>query len=151
MFSQVNGESEHMRNIMNVLWYALKNRTIKIEFVENSYKDSPAYYNHETGVIVMNINGAFVNSNGYSNIAAQTLLHELLHAVTVDTIKHSPDLRKQLQTLFNKVKQSAGVAYNGQEDAYGFTDMYEFLAELSNEDFVKTLQNIHTGSDKSIL
>ena len=152
LFSQTHGESQHMRDVCNILWYALKHRTIKIQFVENSYKDSPAFYDHETGIITVNINGAFINSNGYSNIAAQTILHELLHAVTVDTIKHSPELRQQLQKLFDRVKDHGGYSiFDGRNDTYGMTDMYEFLAELSNEDFVKTLQNISYVSDKSLL
>jgi hypothetical protein len=61
------------------------------------------------------MNGVFVNSNGFDNVVAQTLLHELLHAVTVETIKHSPQLRSELESLFNKVKNSAAVkAYMAQ-------------------------------------
>jgi hypothetical protein len=78
-------------------------------------------------------------------------LHELIHAVTVETIKHSPELRSELEMLFNKVKTAARASYGNNHPIYGLKDIYEFLAELSNEDFVKTLQNIHTGSDKSVL
>ena len=85
-----------MNNIISILKAALKDKNIKIQFVHETIETSPAYYDHETGIITININGAFKNSNGYDNIAAQAILHELLHAVTVDTIKRSPELRKQL-------------------------------------------------------
>ena len=150
LFSEVHGTSEHMNNIISILKAALKGKHIKIQFVHEKVETSPAYYNHETGIITININGAFKNSNGYSNIAAQTVLHELIHAITVETIKHSPELRNELEILFNKVKTSARISYNNHP-VYGLKDIYEFLAELSNEDFVKSLQNIHTGSDRKEL
>lgn len=154
LFSQVHGTSEHMNNIISILKAALKGKNIKIQFVHGTIEDSPAHYNHETGIITININGAFKNSNGYDNIAAQTVLHELIHAVTVETIKRSPELRSELETLFNKVKQSGNAHwhnYKNLDPVYGLTDIYEFIAELSNEDFVKSLQRIHTGSDRKEL
>lgn len=150
LFSEVHGTSEHMNNIISILKAALKGKNIKIQFVREKVETSPAYYNHETGVITINVNGAFKNSNGYNNIVAQTVLHELIHAITVETIKHSPELRNELEILFNKVKTSARISYNNHP-VYGLKDIYEFLAELSNEDFVKSLQNIHTGSNRKEL
>jgi hypothetical protein len=140
-----------MNNIISILKAALKGKNIKIQFVHETVETSPAYYNHETGIITININGAFKNSNGYDNIAAQTVLHELIHAITVETIKHSPELRSELEDLFNKVKQSARIAYEGVHPVYGLKDVYEFIAELSNENFVKSLQGIHTGSNRKEL
>jgi predicted SprT family Zn-dependent metalloprotease len=60
-------------------------------------------------MIVMNINGVYKNSNNHSNVVAQTLLHELLHSVTVETVKRSPELRNELQHLLDKVRNSAEV------------------------------------------
>lgn len=151
IFSQVHGESTHYRDLLNVIYAALKDSGVKIQFVENSFRDAPAYYNHQTGVITVNTNGVFVNSNGFDNVVAQTLLHELLHAVTVETIKHSSQLRSELESLFNKVKDSAAVkAYMAQRQ-YGLTDIYEFLAELSNESFVDILKKVYTGSETKSL
>jgi hypothetical protein len=68
-------------------------------------------------------------------------MHELLHAVTVETINGNEELKSKLENLLSKVKKALG------EEAkdYGLTDIYEFLAELSNIKFVEKLQEIKTG------
>ena len=152
LFAQNSGTSEHINNIIKLLAAIFKNKTINIKFADDWYNESPAYYDHEHNMIVMNINGVYKNSNNHSNIVAQTLLHELLHSVTVETVKRSPELRNELQHLLDKVRNSAEVKQLMAQGQYGLTDIYEFLAELSNEEFVRILQNIHTGTEgKSLL
>jgi len=109
LFGQTIGENEHIKHLVNLLSAVFKNKKVNLKFVDGWYNENPAHYDHETNTIVLNINGIYNNSNGFNNIVAQTLLHELIHAATVETIKHSPELRKELETLFDRVKNSAYV------------------------------------------
>lgn len=150
LLTQTNGESEHIKAISNILYFALRNKEIKIQFINSTDKEFAAIYDYETGVITVNKEGIFVNPSNYENAAAQTILHELLHSVTVDVIKRSPELRAELQSLFDTVKQSAHIVFYGQHPVYGLKDIYEFLAELSNEKFIESLKAIDTSRDNIV-
>ena len=148
---QVRGQSQHIKDVVNVVKQALKGHSINIQFVNHIDGGIAAQYNYFANTITISRSSVFRNDNGMSNVVSQTLLHELIHAVTVNTIQRSPELRQQLQNLFNKVKNSSVVAYYNAEHNYGLTNMYEFLAELSDKNFVDLLQNIHTGSERKSL
>ena len=68
-----------------------------------------------------------------------TVLHETLHAVTSETLANKSNATtKQLQRLYDAVKDKLGTAYGTQ-------DLDEFVAEaFSNPDFQKELARIRT-------
>jgi len=79
---------------------------------------------------------------GRSRGLVHTLLHEAVHAVTVEHIARNPALRRELQRLAKRALkvavQSAGPAFD-----YGFTNIDEFIAEaFSNPEFQKFLKSI---------
>jgi predicted SprT family Zn-dependent metalloprotease len=94
-----------------------------------------AHYDYLSNTIRINPRAIFRNDSRTNNAAIQTIMHELVHAVTVETLKNSSILRKEAQELLDQVKDALG------EDAkyYGLSNIYEFLAELTSEDFVKKL------------
>jgi hypothetical protein len=77
------------------------------------------------------------------NPTAHVLLHEALHAVTSHEIaKKSSPITKQLQTLFDNVKDRL-------EDSYGATNLDEFVAEaFSNPEFQAKLASMDTKGNK---
>ena len=64
----------------------------------------------------------------------------MLHAITEEAISRNDDLYKEINKLRKQVIKALG------DDAkdYGLTSVYEFMAELSNMEFVEKLKNIKT-------
>jgi len=63
----------------------------------------------------------------------KVILHEFIHAVTMDIIARNPTARARVRELMD--------AYQGKEGMYGMTDEYEFLSELfTDAKFMKELQ-----------
>lgn len=72
-----------------------------------------------------------------------TLLHELVHAATMQAYKTNPQLRQEINALFERTKARAGL----NSDQYGFTDPLEFIAEaFSNVQFQEVLKSISSDS-----
>lgn len=138
---EVRGDSTHERLIAKAIAKALKGKHISFEFTTSLPLDTAARYDAYRHVVQINNYAIFRNDNDYSNSLTQTIMHELLHAVTVETINGNEELKSKLENLLSKVKKALG------EEAkdYGLTDIYEFLAELSNIKFVEKLQEIKTG------
>ena len=133
-----------MNLVISVLKTALRGKRISFSFTSKLPIGTAARYDHFSNTIFISKQAAFRNDNRYRDQLAQTILHELLHAITVQTIQHSPELRQELERLLEFVKKTLGSDAN----EYGLTDIYEFLAELSNEEFIKKLQQIDTNSEK---
>lgn len=135
---EVRGASLHERGIADVIAKALKDKHISFEFTTSLPSNTAARYDAFRHVIQINSYATFRNDNNYSNTLTQTVMHELLHAVTVETISGNEELKSKLEDLLSTVRKSLG------EDAkdYGLSDIYEFLAELSNINFVHKLQQI---------
>lgn len=77
---------------------------------------------------------------------AHTLLHEMGHAVTSASLanKSSPTT-KQLQTIFNTVREQIG-------EVYGTRNLDEFVSEaLSNPQFQSALASIKVDGDRTSL
>lgn len=136
----VRGTSMHERLIVDAIAKALKGKHISFEFTTSLPLNTAARYDAFRHVVQINSYATFRNDNNYSNSLTQTIMHELLHAVTVETINGNEELKSKLENLLSEVKKALG------EDAkdYGLSDIYEFLAELSNMEFVKKLQKIKT-------
>ena len=134
----VRGTSIHERFIADAIAKALKGKHISFEFTTSLPLNTAARYDAYRHVVQINSYATFRNDNNYSNSLTQTIMHELLHAVTVETINGNDELKSKLENLLSEVKKALG------EDAkdYGLSDIYEFLAELSNINFVHKLQQI---------
>jgi len=69
---------------------------------------------------------------------ADNILHEVVHAATLDALWRNPALRKSVEVLMKAV-----MTHHGITDAkahYGFTDAYEFVAEgMTNPTFQQLL------------
>lgn len=137
---EVRGDSTHERLIAKAIAKALKGKHISFEFTTSLPLNTAARYDAYRHVVQINSYATFRNDNNYSNSLTQTIMHELLHAVTVETINGNEELKSKLENLLSEVKKALG------EEAkdYGLTDIYEFLAELSNIKFVEKLQEIKT-------
>ena len=84
----------------------------------------------------------FIILNGNSNINAHVILHELTHAVTVEFMRNNPSHPSvvKINKLFKKLKKTAGEDWQ----SYGFTDTYEFIAEVfTNVEFQRELAGMH--------
>ena len=138
ILKEVRGTSIHERFIADAIAKALKDKHISFEFTTSLPLNTAARYDAYRHVVQINSYATFRNDNNYSNSLTQTIMHELLHAVTVETINGNEELKSKLENLLFEVKKALG------EDAkdYGLSDIYEFLAELSNINFVHKLQQI---------
>ena len=141
ILKEVRGTSVHERLIADAIAKALKGKHISFEFTTSLPLNIAARYDAYRHVVQINSYATFRNDNNYSNSLTQTIMHELLHAVTVETINGNEQLKSKLEHLLSEVKKALG------EEAkdYGLTDIYEFLAELSNIKFVEKLQEVKTG------
>lgn len=128
------GYPQDVLNVIGNILRASKN-TKGITMVMNFNLKEAAHYDYLSNTIRINPRAIFRNDSRTNNAAIQTIMHELVHAVTVETLKNSSILRKEAQELLDQVKDALG------DDAkyYGLSNIYEFLAELTSEDFVKKL------------
>lgn len=139
---EVRGTSVHEMLIGELIAKALKQYNIIFAFSKTLDQDVAAKYEvvHGTRIIYINTKAAFINTNNYKNRVTQTIMHEMLHAITEEAISRNDDLYKQIDRLRKQVIKALG---NNAKD-YGLTSVYEFMAELSNIKFVEKLKNIKT-------
>lgn len=139
LFRTVHGRSEHEEAIVRIIGSLVHTLGIRVGFSDTLPSDIAAKYDANTKTIwITNKNVGFVNTNKYENTIIQTVMHELLHAITEEAINHNQALYDKIDTLRRKVIKELG------DDAkiYGLTDVHEFIAELSNMDFIKILKQI---------
>lgn len=139
---EVRGTSVHEMLIGELIAKALKQYNIVFAFSKTLGSDVAAKYEvvHGRRVIYINTKAAFINTNNYKNRVTQTIMHEMLHAITEEAISRNDDLYKQINRLRKQVIKALG---DNAKD-YGLTSVYEFMAELSNMEFVEKLKNIKT-------
>jgi len=104
------------------------------KFVTNPAGESAAgYFDPKTNTIVL---------NAETGINPHTILHEMAHAATSATIANkSHPLTKQLNTLFNNVKDKLDTAYGSQ-------NLDEFVAEtFGNPEFQRKLAGINVKGE----
>ena len=79
----------------------------------------------------------------------KTLIHELVHAATLNAVAKNPNAFEALHTLFDHVRTSNKFF----DEMYGATNVYEFLAEgLSNANLRQLLRNTPANVEvKSLL
>ena len=112
--------------------------TTKVQVLDSL---EPILGRESTGFFEPETNTVFINRNTGMN--AHTLLHEMGHAATSASLANkSAPTTKQLQTIFNTVRDQIG-------EVYGTRDLDEFVAEaLSNPEFQTILALTKTSDGK---
>ena len=123
-----------------------KQTGITYEIVDNLPGGEAAHYDRADKVIRINKNARFRNENKSQTPEVQTIVHEMLHAVTEHAIHNDSRIRKSFTDLYQKTKKALG------KDAqdYGLSDVYEFVAELSNAQFVEKLKSIQYNRKQTL-
>ena len=115
-----------------------KQTGITYEIVDNLPGGEAAHYDRINKVIRINKNANFRNESKSTTPEVQTIVHEMLHAVTEHAIRNDSRIRKSFEDLLEKTRKRLGK----DSQYYGIKDVYEFVAELSNAQFVETLKSI---------
>lgn len=123
-----------------------KQTGITYEIVDNLPGGEAAHYDRADKVIRINKNARFRNESKSTAPEVQTIVHEMLHAVTEHAISNDSRIRKSFTDLYEKTKKTLG------KDAsdYGLSDVYEFVAELSNAKFVEKLKSIQYNRKQTL-
>lgn len=123
-----------------------KQTGITYEIVDNLPSGEAAHYDSANKVIRINKNASFRNESKSVTPEVQTIVHEMLHAVTEHAIRNDSRIRKSFEDLLQKTKKHLG------KDAqyYGLKDVYEFVAELSNAQFVDKLKSIQYSRKQTL-
>ncbi len=123
-----------------------KQTGITYEIVDNLPGGEAAHYDRVDKVIRINKNANFRNESKSTTPEVQTIVHEMLHAVTEHAISNDSRIRKSFIDLYQKTKKALG------KDAqdYGLSDVYEFVAELSNAQFVEKLKSIQYNRKQTL-
>ena len=120
---------------------------ITYEIVDTLPGGEAAHYDRTNKVIRINKNARFRNESKSLTPEVQTIVHEMLHAVTVHAIETNSRVREQFQHLLDVTRNKLGDKAN----YYGLTDVYEFVAELSNAQFVQDLKSIQLTRKQTLL
>lgn len=123
-----------------------KQTGITYEIVDNLPGGEAAHYDRSDKIIRINKNARFRNESKSQTPEVQTIVHEMLHAVTEHAIHNDSRVRKSFTDLYQKTKKALG------KDAsdYGLSDVYEFVAELSNAQFVEKLKSIQYNRKQTL-
>ena len=120
---------------------------ITYEIVDILPGGEAAHYDRANRVIRINKNARFRNESKSLTPEVQTIVHEMLHAVTVHAIETNSRVREQFQHLLDVTRNKLGDKAN----YYGLTDVYEFVAELSNAQFAQDLKSIQLTRKQTLL
>lgn len=123
-----------------------KQTGITYEIVDNLPGGEAAHYDRADKVIRINKNARFRNESKSQTPEVQTIVHETLHAVTEHAIYNDSRIRKSFTDLYQKTKKALG---KDVQD-YGLSDVYEFVAELSNAKFVEKLKSIQYNRKQTL-
>ena len=143
-----------------------------LEKLGDTFLDTPIYYQSvgaaETGAaavfshlykgIVVYGDANFRGKDGSADI---TILHELIHAATIQKIKDNSDVAESagrlLELTRRKLEEKYGVSWeelkrSNEDKYYGLTNVYEFFAELySNSRFIEELATLEAeGNTKPV-
>lgn len=123
-----------------------KQTGITYEIVDNLPGGEAAHYDRVDKVIRINKNANFRNESRSTTPEVQIIVHEMLHTVTEHAIRNDSRIRKSFTDLYQKTKKALG------KDAqdYGLSDVYEFVAELSNAQFVEKLKSIQYNRKQTL-
>lgn len=109
--------------------------------LQKAYGQKRAYYDASHRTIHINKNGSFVN-----NDASSVILHEIMHAITLDLIESNPTQAKELQKILDEYKKNQGSrSYDGEHA------LQEFIADIfSNRTLIKELKNMQATKNLTL-
>ena len=122
--------------------------SVPIYLANDDVFDSPLdYANYDPVKNVINIRRDGFFPEKYSD---QTILHEIIHAMTYNKVLNNPSHRSRLELLLEVARQEVEKKYgkvNYRGKWYGLKNEHEFLAEgFSNPEFIKELMSIRHWS-----
>lgn len=99
-----------------------------------------AYYNASSRTIVINVDSAFTDGN-----ASSVIMHELMHAITVDRIINNKEYRDRFDKIIDAYHKTNPARYRkALNDHY----IEEFIADLwTDPDLIKELQSTKATED----
>lgn len=120
--------------------------------------DAAAIYSQAFGKIIVYGDARFRGKDGSADI---TILHELIHAATIQKIKDNSDVALSASNLLEltkrKLEEKYGISWERLQELepskyYGLSDVYEFFAELySNSRFIEELSTLEAeGASKPV-
>lgn len=113
--------------------------------LRDSFDSKRAFYNHTTKTISINVDADFIN-----NDASSVLLHEVLHAITLDLLKSNREQASKLYDILKEYRKQGGKRYFQwkvkESDKYKeteFVHLAEFVADIfSNESLIEELKTM---------
>ena len=121
--------------------------SVNIRRVADSTGNYSAKYDSNTRTIIINVAKSFGNENNFKNALVQTLTHEMIHVVTVEALQRSKILRAKAEKLLSKLKEQ----FNNDPSIQGLQNVYEMVAELSNDEFINKLKQVQYDTKQTWL
>lgn len=121
--------------------------SVNIRRVADSTGNYSAKYDSNTRTIIINVAKSFGNENNFKNALVQTLTHEMIHVVTVEALQRSKILRAKAEKLLSKLKEQ----FNDDPSIQGLQNVYEMVAELSNDEFINKLKQVQYDTKQTWL
>lgn len=141
--SQIGLNDTIMGPLLDIIKQTIGDRNIVLKIVDNLEDGVSAKYSYDgTGesklshTITLSRNAVYQDFLKNSGNISQSLMHELIHAITVDALINNSKLRDQLESIRSQfIKYNKSFKYN-----YANKNIYEFIAELSNPSLVRAMQ-----------
>lgn len=121
--------------------------SVNIRRVADRTGNYSAKYDSNTRTIIINVAKSFANENNFKNALVQTLTHEMIHVVTVEALQRSKILRAKAEKLLSKLKEQ----FNDDSSIQGLQNVYEMVAELSNDEFINKLKQVQYDTKQTWL
>ena len=110
-----------------------------------SYKGKRAYYDATTRTIHIDANASYLN-----NDSSSVLLHELMHAITLDILISNPEQKAKLEEIFNVYEEQGGIRYKSLDRTKDH-HLEEFVADIwSNADVINELKAMKATESVSL-
>ena len=127
----------------------------KIAYLPYGAKETgaAAQYYHSDGNIVV-FGDAFFKGKG--GLVDTTILHELVHAATINKLKSNPEAYESAQRILDSARRQLAEKYgmsweelvNRYPNFYGLTNVYEFFSEVySNSAFIYELSSLEAEGE----
>lgn len=153
IIKQTRGEDNHNFSfILSILKDINKTspglfNSVNIRRVADSTGNYSAKYDSNTRTIIINVAKSFANENNFKNALVQTLTHEMIHVITVEALQRSKILRAKAEKLLSKLKEQ----FNNDPSIQGLQNVYEMVAELSNDEFINKLKQVQYNTKQTWL
>lgn len=153
IIKQTKGEDNHNFSfILSILKDINKTspglfNSINIRRVADRTGNYSAKYDSNTRTIIINVAKSFGNENNFKNALVQTLTHEMIHVITVEALQRSKILRAKAEKLLSKLKEQ----FNNDPSIQGLQNVYEMVAELSNDEFINKLKQVQYDTKQTWL